>query len=145
MATLRVEFVTADREVLSREEADFVKAPGIAGELGILPHHIPLLTPLRAGEVVVQSGSSEEYFFVAGGFLEVRPDKVVILADAAERAEDIDEARAQEAKRRAESLKSAKVSDVETAEATAALERAILRLQVAQLRKRRQGSRSHQQ
>ena len=94
MAKLRVELVTAEGRVLSTE-ADFVKAPGLAGELGVLPRHIPLMTPLKTGEVMVRNEGREQYLFVAGGFLEVLPDKVVILADAAERAEDIDESRAQ--------------------------------------------------
>ena len=91
MAKLQVELVTAEGRLVSRE-ADFVVAPGIEGELGVLPRHIPLLTPLRAGEVTVRNDGNDEYIFVAGGFLEVLPDRVVILADAAERAEDIDEA-----------------------------------------------------
>lgn len=136
MAKLRVELVTAEGRVLS-QEADFVRAPGKAGELGILPRHIPLMTPLRTGEVMVRNDGVEEYLFVAGGFLEVLPDKVVILADAAERAEDIDEERAQEAMRRAQQILEQRPSDIETAEAAAALERAIYRLRVAELRKRR--------
>ena len=98
MAKLQVELVTAEGRVLS-QEADFVLAPGAAGDLGVLPHHIPLLTPLRTGEVMVRNDGVEEYLFVSGGFLEVLPDRVVILADAAERAEDIDQARAEAARR----------------------------------------------
>lgn len=142
MAKLQVELVTAEGRVLS-EEADFVKAPGMAGELGILPRHIPLMTPLRTGEVLVRNEGREAYLFVSGGFLEVLPDKVVILADAAERAEDIDEARAEEARRRAQQLLEQGRTDAEAAEIAAALERAIFRLRVAELRKRRgrQGTR----
>jgi F-type H+-transporting ATPase subunit epsilon len=135
MAKLRVEMVTAEGRVLS-QEADFLKAPGIDGELGVLPRHIPLMTPLRTGEVLVRNDGNEEYLFVAGGFLEVLPDKVVILADAAERAEDIDEQRAEEARRRAQQLLEQKGA-VESPEAAAALERAMFRLRVAELRKRR--------
>ncbi len=136
MAKLQVELVTAEGRVLS-EEADFVRAPGLAGELGVLPNHIPLMTPLKTGEVLVRNDNREEYLFVAGGFLEVLPDKVVILADAAERAEDIDEARAEEARRRAQQLLEQGRTDAEAAEIAAALERAIFRLRVAELRKRR--------
>ena len=136
MAKLQVELVTAEGRVLS-EEADFVKAPGMAGELGILPRHIPLMTPLRTGEVLVRNEGRESYLFVSGGFLEVLPDRVVILADAAERAEDIDEARAEEARRRAQQLLEQGRTDAEAAEIAAALERAIFRLRVAELRKRR--------
>ena len=136
MAKLHVEMVTAEGRVLS-EEADFVLAPGLAGELGVLPRHIPLMTPLKPGEVMVRNDGREEYLFVSGGFLEVLPDRVVILADAAERAEDIDEARAQEARRRAQQILEERPAEPDAAEAAAALERAIFRLKVAELRKRR--------
>ena len=136
MAKLQVELVTAEGRVVSGD-ADFVKAPGLAGELGVLPHHIPLMTPLRTGEVLVRNDGKEEFIFVAGGFLEVLPDKVVILADAAERAEDIDESRAEEARRRAQqALEQRDRTDARSAEAAAALERAVYRLRIAELRKR---------
>jgi F-type H+-transporting ATPase subunit epsilon len=135
MAKLKVELVTAEGSVLS-EEADFVLAPGVDGDLGVLPHHIPLLTPLRNGEVTVRNGDTEHLLFVAGGFLEVLPDKVTILADAAERAEDIDEARADESRKRAQELLS---QDIGNYEAALALERATLRLRVADIRRRRHG------
>ncbi len=135
MAKLQVELVTAEGRLLSRE-ADFVVAPGLEGELGVLPKHIPLLTPLRPGEVTVRNDGQDEYLFVAGGFLEVLPDKVVILADAAERAEDIDEARAEEAKKRAQQLLEEKPEGVDAAAATLALERAVMRLRVAEVRRR---------
>jgi len=132
MAKLQVDLVTAEGRILS-EEADFVVAPGLAGELGVLPRHIPLLTPLKTGEVMVRNKGREQFLFVAGGFLEILPDRVVILADAAERAEDIDEARAEEARRAAEE---ALRQDQSNAEASAALERAVLRLRVAEVRRR---------
>jgi F-type H+-transporting ATPase subunit epsilon len=135
MAKLQVELVTAEGRLVSKE-ADFVIAPGIEGELGVLPRHIPLLTPLRPGEVTVRNDGQDEYLFVAGGFLEVLPDKVVILADAAERAEDIDEARAEEARKRAQQLLEEKVEGADAAVAAAALERAVMRLRVAELRRR---------
>jgi F-type H+-transporting ATPase subunit epsilon len=145
MAKLHVEMVTAEGRVLS-EEADFVRAPGLAGELGVLPNHIPLMTPLKTGEVLVRNDNREQFLFVAGGFLEVLPDKVVILADAAERAEDIDEARAEESRRRAEQLMEQRAGDdAEVAAAAAAMERAMFRLRIAELRKHgagRRGSRS---
>jgi F-type H+-transporting ATPase subunit epsilon len=131
MAKLQVELVTAEGRVLS-EEADFVLAPGAAGDLGVLPHHIPLLTPLRTGEVKVRNGTDEQYLFVAGGFLEVLPDKVVILADVAERAEEIDEARAEDARKRAEEILK---QEPENLEAAAMLEREVLRLRVAEVRR----------
>jgi len=132
MAKLHVELVTAEGKVLS-QEADFVLAPGAAGELGVLPRHIPLLTPLRTGELMVRNDGKEEYVFVAGGFLEVLPDKVVVLADVAERAEDIDEAAAEEARRRAQD---ALAVDQSNAEAAATLERALMRLHIAGIRRR---------
>lgn len=133
MAKLQVELVTAEGRVLS-QEADFVLAPGAAGDLGVLPRHIPLLTPLRTGEVMVRNAGEEVYLFVSGGFLEVLPDRVVILADAAERAEEIDEARAEAARRAAEEVLASHHGD---ADAAAKLERAIYRLRVAELRRRR--------
>ncbi len=131
MAKLQVEFVTAERRVFS-QEADFVVAPGAEGDLGVLPRHIPLLTPLRTGEIMVRNDGQEEYFFVGGGFLEVLPDKVVILADVAERAEDIDEARAEAARK---SAQDALAQDEGDADAAAQLERAIFRLRVAEIRR----------
>jgi F-type H+-transporting ATPase subunit epsilon len=135
MAKLQVELVTPEGRTLS-EEADIVLAPGVDGDLGVLPHHIPLLTPLRNGQVTVRNGDAEHVFFVAGGFLEVLPDKVTILADAAERAEDIDEARAEEARKRAQELLT---QDVGNYEAALELERATWRLRVAEVRRRHHG------
>ena len=107
MAKLLFEIVTAER-LVSSQEVDVVVAPGVEGELAVLPHHAPLLTSLRPGEVLVRNDGEETYIAVSGGFLEVMPDKVTILADAAERAEEIDEQRAEEAFRRAqERIKSA--------------------------------------
>jgi F-type H+-transporting ATPase subunit epsilon len=137
MAKLQVELVTAEGRVLS-QEADFVVAPGIDGELGVLPQHIPLLTPLATGEVLVRNDGHDEHLYISGGFLEVLPDRVVILADAAERAEDIDEARAEEARRRAQELLAEQPANDEAA---AQLESALFRLKVADIRRRRHGDR----
>jgi F-type H+-transporting ATPase subunit epsilon len=131
VAKLQVELVTAEGSVLS-EEADFVRLPGLGGELGVLPEHIPLLTPLRTGEVLVRNDGHDEFLFVAGGFVEVLPDRVVILADVAERATDIDEARAEEARR---SAQEALAQDTGDADAAAQLERAIFRLRIAEIRR----------
>jgi F-type H+-transporting ATPase subunit epsilon len=132
MSKLTVEMVTANGTVLSTQ-ADFVMAPGIDGDLGVLPNHIPLLTPLRTGEVMVRNGADEEHLFVAGGFLEVTAAKVVVLADAAERVEDIDSARAETARKAAET---ALVNNASDADAAASLERALYRLKVVELRHR---------
>ena len=131
MAKLQVELVTAEGRVLS-EEADFVKLPGLGGELGVLPQHIPLLTPLKTGEVMLRNEGQEQHLFVAGGFVEVLPDRVVILADVAERAEDIDEANAEQARREAQEALAQEPGD---AEAAVQLERAIFRLRVAEIRR----------
>jgi len=133
---LHVDIVTVEGRRF-KGDADFVIAPGSEGELGVLPRHVPLLTALSAGSVRVRNDGEEILFFVGGGFLEVRPDQVTVLADAAERAEDIDEARAQESRRRAESLLQQKLSDADQAAASAALARAEARLRLAELRRRR--------
>jgi len=135
MAKLRVEVVTAEGRTLS-EDADFVLAPGIGGEVGILPRHIPMLTPLRTGEVLVRNDGKEQFLSVSGGFLEVLPDKVTILADAAERAASMDEARAEAAKLRAKELLKEEVSDASSA---ATLERGMYRVRVSDVRRRRRG------
>jgi F-type H+-transporting ATPase subunit epsilon len=140
VAKLQVELVTAEGRVLS-QEADFVVAPGVEGDLGVLPRHIPLLTPLRTGEIMVRNQGHEEFFFVAGGFLEVLPDKVLILADVAERAEDINEAAAEEARR---SAQEALAQDPGDAEASVALERSIFRLRVAEIRRHRRSRREQE-
>jgi F-type H+-transporting ATPase subunit epsilon len=133
---LNVDIVTVEGRRFAGE-ADFVLAPGSQGELGIMPRHIPLLTPLASGTVKVENGDQEQFFFVSGGFLEVRPDQVTVLADAAERAEDIDEARAEEARRRAAAILEQKLADTDVAAASAALARAEARLRLAELRRRR--------
>src|ERR1700716_1762688 len=98
---LRVQIVTAEREVFARDAVDMVVAPGAEGVLGILPRHAPLLTTLQPGVIRIKMGGSEEAMAVGGGFLQVARDKVLILADTAERTAEIDEARAEEARRRA--------------------------------------------
>ncbi len=135
--SIRLDIVTAERSVFS-EEVDVVVAPGIEGQLGILPHHAPLMTTLQAGELRVRKGGEELSLAISGGFLEVRPDRIIVLADAAERSEEIDLARAEEAKRRAQEYLSHPTPEVDVARAEAALRRAIARLQVVERRRRRQ-------
>ncbi len=133
----KVDIVTAERVVYSAE-VDEVIAPGVQGQLGILPHHAPLMTILQAGELITKKGGQEEIMAISGGFLEVRPDHVIVLADQAERAEEIDTARAEAARKRAEErLKERKAGDVDAARAEAALRRALVRLQVAEKMKTR--------
>lgn len=134
--TIKLDIVTAEQLVFS-DDVDIVVAPGIDGELAVLPHHAPLMTMLQPGELRVRKGGEETFMAITGGFLEVRPDRVTILADAAERAEDIDAARAEEAKRRAEERLSGKISEADMARAEAALRRSLLRLRVAEKRRRR--------
>jgi len=137
MSSLKLDIVTAERIVYS-EEVDAVIAPGVEGQLGILPHHAPLMTILQAGELVVRRGGQDDTLAISGGFLEVRPDRVIVLADSAERAEEIDIERAEAAKKRAEErLRDKKVSGLDEARAETALRRAIARLSVADKMKRR--------
>lgn len=132
MPTTRLDIVTAERLVFS-EDVDMVIAPGVLGQLGILPHHTPLMTVLQPGEIRIKKGGEEISLAVTGGFLEVRPDRIIVLADAAERAEEIDEARAEAAKRRAqERLVEKRRNRDEESQAEAALHRAIARLKVAE-------------
>ncbi len=136
MATTRLDIVTAEREVFS-DEVDEVIAPGVEGQLGILPHHAPLMTTLLPGELLVKKGGEEFYLAISGGFIEVRPDRIIILADTAERVEEIDIARAEEAKRRAEARLAERTPGVDMARAEAALRRSLIRLRVAERRRRR--------
>ena len=107
MATFKLEIVTAERMVFSDDVSALI-AWGVEGQLGILPHHAPLMTMLQPGDLMIRKDKEEEYLAISGGFLEVRPDKVIILADACERVDEIDIARAEEAKKRAqETLKAA--------------------------------------
>jgi F-type H+-transporting ATPase subunit epsilon len=138
--TMHVEVVTAERELYSGE-ADVVIAPGSEGELGILPRHAALLTTLKVGQLLIRLGGAEEPLFVSGGFLEVSNNSVTVLAETAERAEEIDQARAEAARRRAQEHLQQTQSDVERAELVGALERAVARLRVAEVARRRSGRR----
>jgi F-type H+-transporting ATPase subunit epsilon len=138
---LRVQIVTAEREVLSEEAVDMVVAPGAEGVVGILPRHAPLLTTLLPGVVRIKRGGTEQAMVVGGGFLQVARDRVLILADTAERENEVDETRAEEARRRArETLQEAVVSGQRLQAETArfALQRAEARIHLA---RRRRGTR----
>jgi F-type H+-transporting ATPase subunit epsilon len=131
---LRVQIVTAEREVLAEDEVDMVVAPGGEGVVGILPRHAPLLTTLQPGVVRIKHGTVEEAMSIGGGFLQVARDRVLILADTAERADEVDEARAEEARRRArETLQEAVVSGqrLQAEAARVSLRRAEARITVA--------------
>lgn len=131
MKTVQVEIVTPERRVYEGE-ATMVIARGAEGELGILPGHIPLVTPLTIGAITVKEGSQDRLVAVSGGFLEVRPDKVTVLAETAELPEEIDVDRARLAKERAEkALSNHNKNDAEYVKLEAALQRAINRINVA--------------
>ncbi len=133
---IKLDIVTAERMVYS-EDVDTVIAPGVMGQLGILPKHAPLMTILEGGELLIRKSGQETYLAITGGFLEVRPDRVIVLADTAERAEEIDLARAEEAKRRAEERLAGRAPGMDLARAEAALHRSIVRLRVGERRRRR--------
>ena len=136
MATMQFEMVTAERLLFSGE-VDSVVAPGTAGELGILPHHAPLLTTLRPGELRIMQGGQEQSIAVTGGFLEVLDNRVTILADAAEQADEIVLERAEEAMRRAEERIASRDADMDLEQALGALRRAQVRVAVARRRRSR--------
>src|SRR5579883_134918 len=136
MARLRLDVVTAEREVFSVE---VVVAPGVEGELGILPRHAPLITMLQPGIMRLRKDGEETLMAVSGGFLQVFNDRVLVLADTAERAEEIEESRAEAARQRAlAALQNAPPAEAEAARA--ALRRSLVRLEVARRRARRTSS-----
>lgn len=137
---MKLEIVTAEQTVYS-DDIDMLVAPGVEGQLGILPQHAPLMTMVQPGELLVRKAGEETVMAITGGFMEVRYDKVVILADAAERAEEIDIARAEAARKRAEERLKVGAPDVDAARAQAALARALVRLKVAERRKARKQQR----
>jgi F-type H+-transporting ATPase subunit epsilon len=137
---LKLEIITAERVVYSADDVREVVLPGVEGELAVLPKHAPLMTMLRPGIMRIVHEDREEELAVHGGFLEVRDDRVTILADAAERAEEIDVARAEAARRRAQELMAQRRRDeMESAAAQAALQRALVRLKLAERLQRRRG------
>lgn len=136
---LRLDIVTAEREVLREEGLDTVIAPGSQGQLGILPRHAPLMTMLDPGELRARRGADELVIAISGGFLEVRNDVVTVLADTAEQAEEIDVERAQAARQRAEEAIRNRTPDVNLGVVQAELRRSLVRIRVAERRRRRGG------
>jgi F-type H+-transporting ATPase subunit epsilon len=132
---MRLEIITAERRVYS-DDVDVVVAPGIEGQLGILPHHAPLMTALQPGELLVRKNGEESYLAVSGGFMEVLGNRVTILADAAERSDEIDEQRAQQAVERARERLEKREADIELEQALHSLRRAQVRLNVVRRRRR---------
>jgi F-type H+-transporting ATPase subunit epsilon len=127
---LQLQIVSADRSLVN-QTVDEVEIPGAAGYFGVLPGHTPLLAALGAGELWYRQGSATKYFAVAHGFAEVQPDRVTILAQIAEPAEEIDVARAEAAKRRAEERITRSTVDMDAERARIALMKSLIRLQVA--------------
>jgi F-type H+-transporting ATPase subunit epsilon len=135
VAPIRLEIVTPERLVLE-EDVEIVVARGAEGDIGILHGHEPLVTQLATGELMFRTNGEEQHMAISGGFLEVRPDKVVVLADVAERSEEIDRERAERARERAEAALTENRGTQLEAEAAASLQKALLRLRVAQQRRR---------
>jgi F-type H+-transporting ATPase subunit epsilon len=138
---LLLEIVTPERLAYS-DTVDAVNLPGSEGELGVLPHHAPLVSMLGIGELRIRKGGTEESFAIVGGFLQVRPDKVVVMAETADMASDIDLEKAHEARRSAERLleEASPADTTDLAAARAALQHALLRIRVAE-RRHREGPR----
>jgi F-type H+-transporting ATPase subunit epsilon len=134
MATIHVDVVSAEEQIFSGE-AKFVALPGENGELGILPRHTPLITRIKPGAVRIEraDNGAEEFVFVAGGILEVQPDRVTVLADTAIRGKDLDEAKAAEAKKAAEAALSTAKTDFDVAKAQSEL--AVMAAQLAAIRR----------
>ncbi len=133
---LKLEIVTAESPVFSGE-VDAVIAPGTMGQFTVLPHHAALMTMLEPGELCLRMGGQETYMAISGGFLEVLDEKVIVLADAAEHADDIDTARAEAAMKRAQESMKRPLSATESAAAEAALRRSLARLRVSERRKKK--------
>ena len=127
--TLRLEIITPVATVFS-EDVDMVTLPGVEGEMGIYPNHVPLLTQIVPGEIIARKGGKDFFLAIGEGFVEVTGDHVAILADMAIRAENIDEAKAEEARRRAEARLAEKLDDEETAAVQAAISHASAQIKV---------------
>jgi F-type H+-transporting ATPase subunit epsilon len=128
-ATLKLEIVTPDAKVFS-EDVEMVTLPGVDGEMGIFPNHVPLLTQIVAGEIIARKGGKDFFLAIGEGFVEITGDHVAILADMAIRAENIDEAKAEEAKRRAEARLAEKLDHEETAAVQAAITHSAVQIKV---------------
>jgi F-type H+-transporting ATPase subunit epsilon len=133
---LQLEIVSPERRAFA-DEVDMVIVPGIDGQLGILPHHTRLISALGIGELRIKKGGTEQILFISGGFVEVRPDKVVVMADLAEHSDEIDEQRAVEARKRAEAELEQARAPADIARVRAALQTALMRERIAVRRKSR--------
>ncbi len=138
MPTLNLDIVTIERVVYSADDIDMVTAPGTEGEMGILPRHAPVLAALKEGELRIRRGDQVEPFAIGGGYIEVRPDRVIVMAESAEHVAEIDIARAEAARERAEkSLREGPPEGVSRAALESALRRSRVRLKLAHRRRRR--------
>ena len=139
MPPMQLEIITAEQQVYS-DEVDMLVAPGLEGQLGILPHHAPLMTALQSGEILIRKDGGDSFLAVSGGFMEVMGNRVTILADTCERSDEIDEQRAQQAIERARERISNQEGDVQLEQAMASLRRAQVRLNVVRRRRSRGGA-----
>ena len=133
---LHLEIVSPERRAYT-DEVDMVIVPGIDGQLGILPRHTQLLSALGTGELRIKKGATEESMLISGGFVEVRPDRVIVMADLAEHSDEIDEARAVEARRQAEQALEEAQDPVDIARVRASLQTALMRERIAVRRRSR--------
>jgi F-type H+-transporting ATPase subunit epsilon len=138
---LSVEIVTIERKMLEETGVDEVIAPGVEGQFAVLPRHAAFMTMLEPGELILKKGGEEIPFAVTGGYFEVLDDRVIVLADAAERAEEIDVTRAEAARERARLALERRESVEDMAATQAALQRALIRLRIAETRRRRTSTR----
>ena len=136
MVPMRLEIITAESRVYS-DDVDLVVAPGAEGQLGILPHHAPLMSSLQPGELIIRKDGEDTYLAVSGGFLEVLDNQVTVLADAAERSDEIDEGRAQAAMDRASEGMAGGGAKIELEQVAIAMRRAQIRLNVVRRRRAR--------
>ncbi len=135
MATLKLEIVTPDAKIYS-EDVDMVTLPGVDGEMGIYPTHVPLMTQVVSGEVSVRTGGVEHFLAIGDGFVEITGERVAILTDMAIKADDIDEVKAEEARQRAQARLAEKLTDEETASVQAALAHSLAQLHVKRRQRR---------
>jgi len=133
---LQLEIVSPERLAFT-DEVDMVIVPGIDGQLGILPHHARLISALGVGELRIKKGGTEQSMLISGGFVEVRPDRVIVMADLAEHSDEIDEAKAVEARKRAEAQLEETQDPVDIARVRAALQTALMRERIATRRRSR--------
>ena len=133
--TLKLEIVTPEAKTYS-EDVDMVTLPGVEGEMGIYPNHVPLMTQIKAGEIAVKKDGQDYFLAVGDGFVQITGDKVAILTDMAIRADHIDEAKAEEARNRAEARLQEKLTDEETASVQAALMHSLAQLHVKRRQRR---------